>query len=172
MLLLSSSRFLFIKVFSFLKFSLSVFLFLFWVLCKDVEENNNKNPEIIETSSHRLHVETSAAKINQSNGCCHRTIAGLMSVSRVAYRSSEPIDDPLSSATFHVIPGAPFAARFLFSLFHRLRGTMPPPPGSGYPADIYIFADLSRASENHSGRGKKGIGDRWLRKENNVPDGA
>lgn len=74
-------------------------------------------------------------------------MAGLMSVSRIAYRSSEPIDDPFSSATFHVIPGAPFAARFLFSLFHRLRGTMPPPPGSRYPADIYIFVGLSRTPE-------------------------
>lgn len=111
-------------------------------------------------SPRRLRVETSAAKINQSNGCCHRTMAGLMNVSRIVYRSSEPIDDPLSSATFHVIPGAPFAARSLFSLYHRLRGTMPPPPGSGYPADIYIFPGLSWTPENYSGRGKKGIGDR------------
>lgn len=82
-----------------------------------------------------------------------------MSVSRVAYRSLEPIDDPLSSATFHVIPGAPsFAAWLLFSLFHRLRGTMPS-PGSEYPPDIYIFVGQSSPCENHTvAKGKKGSG--------------
>lgn len=69
-------------------------------------------------------IETSAAKINQSNGCCHRTIAGLMSVSRAAYRSREsrsmiPFLPPLSTS----LPGPCLLllppVRF-FSLFHRL----------------------------------------------------
>jgi len=137
----------------FLKF-LVLFFFLFHsrVNCR---RRYSKNPEIIETSSHWLRVETSAAKINQSNGCCHHTIADLMSVSRVAYRSFESIDDPLSSATFHVIPGAPFAARFLFSLFHRLRSTIPPPPGSTISISSSVSVGLSRITV---AKGKKGLG--------------